>query len=221
MLINPTHLSRNTELVRKRLVKQVEISLDKGNKYIEKELSSSLYSLIKPLVKFFYNEVKRKDMESGSYKQIDLSIKAAKDVLLEQIPIDRAVERYFRVYLEADQTYRSLKKHHRNFSKLVDNTKEVFKAQVTPLIELLQNDTEGIRTYEELAKDTFKTKEITLKALTGQFEYMERGFKWIEQDLNIINLPMGRDILLLILKQSYRETVNELISETEAMYYAK
>ncbi len=61
-----------------------------------------------------------------------------------------------------------------------------------------------------MVKDTFKTKEKTLKALTGQFEYMERGLKWIKQDMSILNLPMGRDILMKILVQGYKETKNEL-----------
>lgn len=217
-MTNPTHLDRNTKLVRDRLIKQIDISLDKGNKFIEKELSSSFYALVKPVINFYYNEIKRKDMESGSYIQIDLSLKTARDVIVNEIPIDQAIERHFRSYLHADQTYKTLKKHHKNFSKLVDNTKLVFKTQVTPLIELLQNETDAIGTYEELARDTFKTKEKTLNALTGQFEYMERGLKWINQDKSILNLPIGRDILMKILMQGYQETKNELISETEAMY---
>jgi len=36
--------------------------------------------------------------------------------------------------------------------------------------------------------------------------------------MSILNLPMGRDILMKILVQGYKETKNELISETEEMY---
>ncbi|MHA1110077.1 MAG: hypothetical protein ACTSRE_03195 [Promethearchaeota archaeon] len=217
-MTKPRYLDRNSELVRNRLIKQIDISLDKGNKFIDKELSSSLYILVKPVIKLYYTQVKRKDMESGSYKQIDLCIKAAKDVIVEGITLDIAVGRYFQPYLKADQTSQTLKKHHRNYSKLVANQKETYKAQVTSLLELFQNDSDDITTYEELVKDTFKTKEKTLKALTGQFEYMERGLKWIKQDMSILNLPMGRDILMKILVQGYKETKNELISETEEMY---
>ena len=218
IMTKPRYFDRNSDLVRKRLIKQIEISLDKGNKFIEKELSSSLYILVKPVIKLYYTQVKRKDMESGSYKQIDLCIKAAKDVILEGISLETAVNRYFQPYLKADQTSHTLKKTHRNYSKLVANQKETYKAQIIPLLDLFQNDSDGIRTYDELVKDTFKTKEKTLKALTEQFEYMERGLKWIKDDLTIINLPMGRDILYKILMQGYQETVNELVSETEAMY---
>lgn len=217
-MTKPRYLNRNTELVRERLHKQVKISLDKGNKFIEKEMSSNLYALVKPVVKFFFNEVKRKDMEAGGYRQIELTIKAAKDVILEQISLEIAIGRYFHSYLKADQTYQTLRKTHRNYAKLVDNTKDVFREQVRPLIDLLQNDTDNIHTYEELAKDTFKLKEKTLKALTEQFEYMERGLKWIKDDLLILNVPMGREILYKILFQGYEETVNELVSETEAMF---
>ncbi len=217
-MTTPKYLDRNTELVRKRLIKQVKISLDKGNKFIDKEMSSNLYALVKPVIKFFFNEVKRKDMESGSFKQIDLSIQAAKDVILEGISLEIAIGRYFQAYLRADQTYQTLKKKHRNYTKLVNNTKDVYREQVKPLIDLLQNDSDDMQTYEQLAKNTFKTKDKTLKALTGQFEYMGQGLKWIKEDLTIINLPMGRDILYKILIQGYQETVNELVSETEAMY---
>jgi hypothetical protein len=157
-------------------------------------------------------------MESGSYKQIDFCIKAAKDVIIEGISLDIAVNRYFHPYLKADQTSQTLKKTHRNYSKLVANQKETYKAQIIPLLDLFQNDSDDITTYDELVKDTFKTKEKTLKALTGQFEYMERGLKWIKQDMSILNLPMGRDILMKILIQGYKETKHELISETEEMY---
>jgi hypothetical protein len=218
MMTKPRYLDRNTDLVRKRLNKQVNISLDKGNKFIEKEMSSNLYALVKPIIKFFFNEVKRKDMEAGGYKQIDLTIKAATDVILENISLEMAVNRYFHSYLQADQTYQTLKKNHRNYQKIVNNTKDVFREQVRPLIELLQNDTDDIATYEELAKDTFKVKEKTLKALTGQFQYMEQGLRWIKNDLTILNVPMGRDILYKILIQGYQETVNELKADTEAMF---
>jgi hypothetical protein len=217
-MTKPRYLERNTELIRNRLIKQIDISLDKGNKFIEKELSSSAYALIKPLIKFFYSEIKRKDMEKGSYIQIDLCLKAAKDVVLENISLDFAIERYFQSYLKSDQTSQTLKKHHNNYPMLVDNIKKTYKAQVIPLIALLKNDSDEMNTYEELAKDTFKTKEKTLNALTGQFEYMEWGLKTIEQDKSILNLPMGRDILLKILIQGFTETKNELVSETEAMF---
>ncbi len=54
--------------------------------------------------------------------------------------------------------------------------------------------------------------------LQRQFEYMEQGLKWIKDDMTILNLPMGREILYKILIQGYRETIDELVSETEAMY---
>ena len=44
------------------------------------------------------------------------------------------------------------------------------------------------------------------------------SFKWIKENLTILNLPMGRDMLYKILIQGYQETVNELVSETEEMY---
>ncbi len=126
-MTKPRYLDRNSELVRNRLIKQIDISLDKGNKFIDKELSSSLYILVKPVIKLYYTQVKRKDMESGSYKQIDLCLNAAKDVLVEGITLDTAVSRYFHPYLKADQTSQTLKKTHQNYSKLVANQKETYK----------------------------------------------------------------------------------------------
>ena len=103
-MTNPRYLDRNTELVKNRLIKQIKISLDKGNKFIEKELSTGLYALVKPVIKLYYSEVKRKSMEAGSFKQIELTIKAARDVILDGILLDKAVDRYFTAYLKADQT---------------------------------------------------------------------------------------------------------------------
>ncbi len=145
----------------------------------------------------------------GVTNRLTFALNAAKDVLVEGITwILRSVVISIRT-LKADQTSQTLKKTHRNYSKLVANQKETYKVQIIPLLELFQNDLDEITNYEDLVKDTFKTKEKTLKALTGKFEYMERGLKWIKQDMSILNLPIGKDILMKILVQGYKETKNE------------
>jgi hypothetical protein len=234
-MVNQELFKRNQELIKKRLEWQLEISLEKGRFSIDKELSGLFNILIKPLVKKFYEQVARKSMEEGSRKQIDVTLAASIEVAMRidddvdnniQKSIDDVANKYFLKYLVGDQTSRQLKKRHKNYGWVLENTKKVFKNQIEPLIKLLRCESEHnlsgekITTYDDLAVATFKEREITRKALTNSLKLMDEGLKKIEQDPSILDLPVGRNILLKILRTGFQETWAELEAEIDALEFS-
>ncbi|MHA1820832.1 MAG: hypothetical protein ACTSU2_00785 [Promethearchaeota archaeon] len=218
MVVDDAKLERNLKLIKKRLQSQIDESLEKGNKYIDKELSGFFYNLIKPVVKFFYNSLKKPEMAKGTLSQIDIILKAAREAAINpQIPLDDIIDKYFESYLEKDQTSLSLKKSHPNYKWCVKNTRDIFKAQLNPLVAMLRCNDENINTYNDLVMASFKTKQGTLEALTAQLTYMNAGLSKIHEDINILDLPVGKDVLFRVLKKGYQETWDELIEEVENM----
>ncbi|MHA1339227.1 MAG: hypothetical protein ACTSRZ_04025 [Promethearchaeota archaeon] len=209
---------RNEMLIRARLESQIEVSLEKGNKYIDKALPGPLNFLIREAVKFFYNGYKKKEMAEGTLDQISVVLNAAKEKIFNpNISYDDLVQKYFPQYLKSDQTAKALRTTHRNYQWCVENTRNIFKAQLESIVPMLKCDEPNINSYLELTAATFKTKEGILKALMKQRPYMEFGLKKIGEDLSILNLPVGREVLFEVLKNSYNETWDDLKKEVMNM----
>ncbi|MCP4762882.1 MAG: hypothetical protein GY870_13975 [archaeon] len=215
-MVNKEALTRNERIIRKYLEKQIAISLEMGNKYIDKELSGIFYVSIKPIVKLFYNTIKKKDMASGTKDQISIVLDTAKTAVLNpEISLENILNKRFKAYLSRDQTDLALKKTHTNYRWCRENLKNTFRAQVEPIIDLLKCETPDIKDYYHLCAVTFKTKENCMKVLLPQQEYMNKGMKKVGEDLNILNLPVGRDILYKVLRQGYSETWRDMKKEIQ------
>lgn len=215
---NEQFYERNEKLIRERLTCQIDEALEKGNKYIDNELSGPFYMFIKPIVKMFYNTIKKKDMAKGAVEQIDTILKAAKTGALKRDkPIDEIIDEYFHEYLKEDQTTKSLKKNHKNFLWCTENQKNTFRTQIIPLIEMLKCEEPKVMTYADLTIATFKTKSTAMDALTGQLRYMNLGLEKIREDLSILDLPVGQDVLFKVLKRGYEDTWAELIEELNTL----
>ena len=225
-MVNWELFKRNENLIKNRLELQVELGLDKGKACIDKELNGLFNILIKPVVKTFYEQVVRKTMAEGSRKQIEVTLAAAVEVVTNQKTIEAVVEKYFEKYISGDQTSRQLKKRHKNFSWVMENTKKIFKAQIEPLTELLRCEYEHnlsgekITTYDDLAVATFKDREIARKALTNSLHLMNDGLKKIEQDPSILDIPVGRNILLKVLRSGFQETWADLETDIDVLEFS-
>ena len=223
----PNFFVRNEILIKERLEKQIEISLNKGNTSIDKALNGPLNGVLKPIIKMYYNNIARKNMEEGSRQQVEVTLEAAKLAVLDNKSVDEVANKYFAKYLAGDQTSRQLKKNHKNYRWIINNVKEIFKSQIKPLIELLkcnsQNNLNGesIQTYDELAIASFKTKDKARKALNAQFYLLDDGLKKLEEDPSIINIVAGQDILLKILRDGFQETWDELERDTNNLIFHK
>lgn len=225
-MVNWELFKRNENLIKKRLEHQIELGLDKGKACIDKELNGLFNILIKPVVKTFYDQVVRKNMAEGSRKQIDVTLTAAVEVVTSQKSIDDVVDEYFQKYISGDQTSRQLKKRHNNYSWILENTKHIFKAQIEPLTELLRCECEHnlsgekITTYDDLAVATFKDREIARKALTNSLHLMDNGLKKIEQDPSILDIPVGKNILLKVLRSGFQETWADLDADIDVLEFS-
>lgn len=219
-MVSPEHLERNYRIIYERLSSQIDVSLEKGNKYIDKELSGFFFAGIRPIVKLFYNSIKRKDMAAGSEKQIDVTLGAAKEAVTNTSKsFEQVLTEYFPKYLEYDQTNLALKKGHPNYRRCVDNLKNTFRSQVEPLIKLLNCDDDDITSYAQLTACTFGDKDTCMNEMERQMQYMNKGIEILAEDLSILNLPVGRDVLFNVLKAGYNETWDDLKVEVRENPY--
>jgi hypothetical protein len=217
-MINREFYARNEALIRKRLEGQIEVSLEKGNKYIDRELSGPFNYLIREGVKLFYNAIKRPDMADGTRNQIDVIINTTKEVIEHpEKKIEDIITDHYGDFLKGDQTTRALRKSHKNYKWCVENQKKVFQAQVEPLVPMLLCESPNVETYLDLTRETFKTKEKIMEAMTKQKPLMEAGLRKIGEDKNILDLAVGRDILYNVLKGGYNETWEDLEREVNSM----
>ncbi|MBD3351983.1 MAG: hypothetical protein GF364_10905 [Candidatus Lokiarchaeota archaeon] len=213
-MVDKKLFNRNVKIIRKKLKGQIDHSLEKGNKYIDKELSGPFNLLLREAVKLYYNGIKKQDMARGTSTQIDVTLAAGKEAALNpNKDLDEIIDKYYSQYLKADQTTRALRKSHKNYKWCVENQKKTFKAQIESLVPMLLCEAPNIDSYFSLVKATFKTHKKTMDALMKQRPYMEAGINKIAEDKTILDLPMGREILFNVLKGGYSETWDELEEE--------
>ncbi|MHA1820831.1 MAG: hypothetical protein ACTSU2_00790 [Promethearchaeota archaeon] len=214
----PKYFERNVQFIKERMEKQIKDSLSRGNSYIDRELQNPLFFLIRPAIKAFYNNITKPQLERGSKNNLKLCLEVAKEKIINpEIDLDELIDKYFNQYLKGDQTASALNKKHPNYPWFVENTRRIFKAQIIPLIKMLKCE-EPASNYDELSVKTFKTPEIARKTLSEQLDLMYDGIKKIESDMSILNLPVGRDILINVLKKGFQDTRKELIGDIDVIF---
>nr|MDO8118428.1 hypothetical protein [Candidatus Sigynarchaeota archaeon] len=115
MSMNP-HIERNVALVRERMLQQLDSSLDKGAHYIDQELDSPKYLLIKPIIQGFYSLFARPDINSGSKGNLQVCIDAGREVVTNpSTNLEQIINKYFPKYLKNDQTAKYCNKFHKNY----------------------------------------------------------------------------------------------------------
>ncbi|MHA1791789.1 MAG: hypothetical protein ACTSVI_04030 [Promethearchaeota archaeon] len=217
-MIEPDLLERNRKFVIERLEHQLKTSLNKGEQYIDQELSGAHNFLIRPIVKTFYNTFAKPALDAGSRGNIQVLMDAAMEVIKDEKPIDDVISKYFPKYLQNDETAKFCNKHHKNYSWLVENVKKTFRAQLEPLIKTLIYEGKEVRNYDELVVKTFKTREEARKVLSKQIQLMEDGFKKIESDPNILNIAVGKNLILRVIKKGIADTKEELLGGVDDIF---
>jgi len=214
-------IERNYRILEKRMIEQMDISLNFGKSLIDTELDTGLNVLVKPIVKAFYKYWSDKDAKVGTLEQIRVTLDAAKDLITNgdgsKEQFDRIITRKFPIYLENDQTDRQCKKNHRNYKQLKEVTKKCFITQVEESVLFLKVD-ENIKDYSELSRATFKTKEKAYGALKRQLDYNEEGISIVEKDSSILKVPIGKEIILTVLRKGFELTKKQLIEEIDEIF---
>jgi len=206
------------------MIEQMEHSIELGRQLIETELDTGLLNfIVKPIVKTFYDFWAKNDARSGTLRQIKVTLDSGKKLLLNgdlEQNLDKIVEECFPKYFEADQTSRQCNKRHKNYGRLKQVSKETFTNYLKEVIALLKVE-DNIDNYGDLCRTAFKSKEEAQKNLMEQLEYTDKSIKIIEGDHSLLNIPLGRRIIVSALRKGFEQTKKEFIKALDDTYNQK
>ncbi len=203
------------------MIQQMEESLQLGRKLIDTELDTGILNfIVRPIVKAFYDYWAQHDARKGTLKQIDITLEAGKQLLLNgnsEESFNRIVEEFFPKYLKGDQVTYQCSKNHRNYEKLKENSRETFINYLREVKTFLGVE-ENVNDYKDLARSAFKSKEIATKNLKKQLEFTERGISIIEDDPSILSLPAGKKIIIKSLRKGFEESKKDFLKGINETY---
>ncbi len=199
----------------------MEQSLKLGRKLIDTELDTGILNfIVRPIVKAFYDYWAQHDARKGTLKQIEITLDAGKQLLLNgnsEDSFNRIVEEFFPKYLKGDQVTYQCSKNHRNYEKLKENSRETFISYLREVKTFLGVE-EHVNDYSDLARSAFKSKEIATKNLKKQLEFTERGISIIEDDPSILSLPAGKKIIIKSLRKGFEESKKDFLKAIDETY---
>jgi hypothetical protein len=215
-------LDRNTGIVREHLVKQMHASLQIGADLIDKEMNGLAF-LLKPIVKGFYSILVKKDLEKGTRRSIEGTLRLATEMLAEEIndesdEFNKRLAAEFPNYLKNDQTGRQCKKKHKNFPRLAENLKTTFEWQIRPTMKLLSCAEPGITNYPDLCRAAFPKVDDCKGPLKLQIDAMRYGLKVIKEDLSILDIPTARDLIFRVLLRGFKRKTQDFFDEADEIY---
>jgi len=218
------YIERNYQLIKQRMIEQMENSLVRGRNLVETELDTGLLNfIIKPIVKSFYDYWVQHDARDGTLKQINLTLDAGKILLLKGNSNDvfnEILNKSFPKYLEADQTTRQCSRQHKNYEKLMHVSKETFINYLKEVVKLLEI-TDDVDNYGDLCRIAFPSKEVATQNLMKQLDFTDQGIKIVENDPSILKLPVGRKIIVKALRKGFVQTKEEFIKALNDTYNNK
>jgi len=216
------YLERNYKILEQRMIEQMETSLNYGANLIETETDAgALNFVVKPIIKSFYKYWSDKEAKVGTLEQIRVALDSAKEFIINgdgsKEHLKRIIDRNFPIYLENDQTDRQCKSTHSNYKKLKEVTKQCFITQVEESV-LFLNVKDDVKDYNELSRATFNSKERAYQALIRQLDYNEEGISIVESDDTILKVPLGKNIILKVLRMGFEMTKEKLIEELDVIF---
>ncbi len=216
------YLDRNYKILERRMIDQMQISLNYGKSLIDSELNvGTLNLIVKPIVISFYKYWSDKDAKVGTLEQIRITLDSAKELVvngdLSKEKLDKIIVKNFPIYLKNDQTDKQCRQDHKNYLRLKEVTKKCFETQVEESLLFLKVE-EDIKDYSELSRAAFKSKEKAYQALKRQLDFNEEGISIVEEDDSILKIPMGKNIILKVLRKGFELTKNQLIEELDHIF---
>ncbi|MFX1345517.1 MAG: hypothetical protein ACFFBC_04655 [Promethearchaeota archaeon] len=218
------YLERNYDIVKQRMIQQMENSIALGRRLIDMDLDTGLLNfIIKPIIKTFYDYWSRNDAREGTLKQIQVSLDSGKELLINgnnDENFNRIVEESFPKYLHADQVSRNCSHSHKNYERLKQVAKETFISYLKEVVKFL-DVREDVEDYGDLCRAAFARKEIAEQNLMRQLEFTERGIRIIEEDPSILRVPIGKKIIVKTLRRGFERTKAEFIKSLNETYNQK
>ncbi|TFG07524.1 MAG: hypothetical protein EU539_04680 [Promethearchaeota archaeon] len=219
--MNNEYLERNYQIIREKMIEEMELALEFGKQLVESELDAGILDfVIKPIIKSFYSYWSAHDAKVGTLEQIRVTMDCAKRLVVNgntQEKFSKEIEENFPIYLENDQTFKQCKKNHKNFEKLIEVNKEAFITQVQDAVYLLKTD-DDIKDYDELIRAAFKTKAQAFESLMRQLEFNDRAIKIVEKDKSILKIPTGKHIIVKVLRKGFIQTKEYLLERLDNIY---
>jgi hypothetical protein len=217
-------MERNYRIVQERMIQQMDKSLELGKTLIDTELDMGILNfLIRPVVKAFYDYWAQTDARNGTLRQIKITLDSGKELLLKgnsEINFNRIVEENFPKYFKADQTSLQCNKNHKNYQKLKEVSKETFINYLKEL-RILLNIKEEVEDYGDLCRIAFKNPEEAKNNLMKQIDYTDEGIKIIEEDPSILNIAIGRNLIVKALRKGFEQTKKDFIEAINDTYNHK
>ena len=203
------------------MIQQMEQSLKLGRKLIDTELDTGILNfIVRPIVKAFYDYWAQHDARKGTLKQIDITLEAGKQLLLNgnsEESFNRIVDEFFPRFLKGDQVTYQCSKNHKNYEKLKENSRETFINYLREVKTFLGVE-EHVNNYSDLARSAFESKEIATKNLKKQLEFTEKGISIIEDDPSILSLPAGKKIIIKSLRKGFEESKKDFLKGINETY---
>ncbi len=218
-MIDATILERNIRLVRARMLKQLETSLKKGSDYIDQELAGPQNFVARPIVRGFYDTFVKPILRDGSRGNLDLDVECAKVLILDPTKtFEEVIEKNAHRYYKNDQTARFANKRNKNYKWFVENVKNTFRAQLRHMVEALKCEAPDVKTYDDLMRATYKTKEIARAALQEQIVNMELGIEKIQSDPDVMDISIAKDLITRVLVRGMKDTKAELLAGVDEVF---
>ncbi|MBY9008620.1 MAG: hypothetical protein KGD74_01985 [Candidatus Lokiarchaeota archaeon] len=215
------YLERNYRIIKERMIQQMEQSLKLGRKLIDTELDTGILNfIVRPVVKAFYDYWAQHDAKKGTLKQIDTTLDAGRQLLLNgnsEESFNRIIEENFPRYLKGDQVTYQCSKNHRNYENLKQNARETFINYLREIKAFLSVE-DHVIDYGDLTRKAFKSKDLATKNLKKQLEFTERGISIIEDDPSILSLPAGKKIIIKALRKGFEETKKDFFKGIDETY---
>jgi len=206
------------------MIQQMENSIVLGRKLIDSQLDMGFLNFfIKPLVKIFYDNWAQNDIRGTTLKQINLTLDAGIELLKNgttEANFNRIVKESLPKYIEADQTSLQCRKQHKNYPKIIQVAEETFINYLKEVIKFLEVK-DDVDDYGDLCRIAFESKEVAEENLMTQLNFTERGIKIVENDLNILKIPIGKKIIVKALRKGFEETRREFIKGLNDTYNQK
>ena len=215
------YIERNYKILREKMIEQMEASIRLGRTLIDTELDAGILNfVVKPIIKSFYDVWAKHDARSGTLEQIQVTLDTAKKAIARgstEESINLLMEETFQSYLKGDQTFRQSSKSHRNYKKLIEIAKKTYLSYLKQVIMLL-NVKDDVQDYADLCLHAFTTKEETTEILSKQLEYTDESIRIVEEDLTILNVTIGRKIIIKALRKGFELKKKEFFDGIDTVY---
>lgn len=203
------------------MIEQMEHSLRLGKILVDSELDMGMLNfVVKPVIKGFYEYWSQHDARYGTLKQIQVTLEAGKEIVRNGASEKHFLEVFnntFLEYLKGDQTFRQCSKRHKNYGRMKEVARNTYFNYLKQVVLLLQVE-EEVNDYGDLCTHAFKTKEDAKDILLNQLEFTNKAITIVEEDPSILNIPLGKKIILKALRKGFEESKREFLFAIDETY---